>query len=152
MVRDFLVQPQICLLHLQNCLPAIQFERSRAESLEGDYGYSGLYDITLPPPNIRTMPLIQSSKRRFRITMSWFNIFKKNESALSKLLNEFSEKCPLRARESALFKLSTTIFEKSLLCEEALRPDLEKKFGKDSEEFFDNSTLVLLELCTSFFT
>jgi hypothetical protein len=47
--------------------------------------------------------------------MSWFSIFKKNESALSKLSNK--------------------IFENSLFCAESLKPDLEKKFGKDSKEF-----------------
>jgi len=57
--------------------------------------------------------------------MSWFNIFMNNESALS--------------------KLSKNISEKSLLCAEALRPDLEKKFGKDTKEFQSKYILVLLE-------
>jgi hypothetical protein len=45
--------------------------------------------------------------------MGWFNNSKKNESAMS--------------------KLSKKVFEKSLWCAEALKPDLEKKFGKDSK-------------------
>ena len=46
--------------------------------------------------------------------MSWFKSSKKNESALSKLSNK--------------------VFEKSVLCAEALKPDLEEKCGKDSKE------------------
>ncbi|MGA2831656.1 MAG: hypothetical protein ABSE55_01165 [Terracidiphilus sp.] len=57
--------------------------------------------------------------------MSWFNSSKKNESALS--------------------KLSDKVFEKSLLCAEVLKPDLEKKFGKDSKEFHSKYIPVLLE-------
>jgi hypothetical protein len=50
-----------------------------------------------------------------------------------------------KKNESALFKLSNKSFEKSLLCAEALKPDLEKKFGKDSKEFHSKYIPVLLE-------
>ena len=57
--------------------------------------------------------------------MSWLNRFRKHESAL--------------------FKLSNKIFEKSLLCAETLKPDLEEKFGKDTKEFHSKYMLVLFE-------
>lgn len=57
--------------------------------------------------------------------MSWFNSSKKNESAMS--------------------KLSKKVFEMSLLCTETLKPDLEKKFGKDSKEFHSKYIPVLFE-------
>ena len=57
--------------------------------------------------------------------MSWFNIFKKNESALTKLWNK--------------------IFENTLFCARALIGDLEEKFGKDSEEVPFKYLEVLLE-------
>ncbi|MGO9274051.1 MAG: hypothetical protein ACLQOO_28075 [Terriglobia bacterium] len=57
--------------------------------------------------------------------MSWFNSSKKDDSAL--------------------FKLSKKIFEKSLLCAETLKPDLEEKFGKDSKEFHSKYIPVLFE-------
>jgi hypothetical protein len=57
--------------------------------------------------------------------MSWFNSSKKNESAM--------------------FKLSKKVFEKSLLCAETLKPDLEKKFGKDSKIFQSKYFPVLFE-------
>jgi hypothetical protein len=57
--------------------------------------------------------------------MSWFNSSKKSESAMS--------------------KLSYKIFEKSLLCAEALKPDLEEKFGKASKEFHSKYIPVLFE-------
>jgi hypothetical protein len=47
--------------------------------------------------------------------MSWFNSFKKNESALS--------------------NLSKKIFESAALCEEIVKPYLEERFKKDSKEF-----------------
>jgi hypothetical protein len=62
--------------------------------------------------------------------MSWLNIFRKNESALSKLSNK--------------------VFEKSLLCAETLKPDLEEKFGKDSKEFSLKYIPVLLEFMCFF--
>jgi hypothetical protein len=40
-----------------------------------------------------------------------------------------------KKNQSALSKLSTKVFEKSLFCAEALKPDLEEKFGKGSKEF-----------------
>jgi hypothetical protein len=57
--------------------------------------------------------------------MSWFDSSRKNESAMS--------------------KLSGKVFEKSLLCAESLRPDLEEKFGKDSKTFHSKYTPVLFE-------
>lgn len=57
--------------------------------------------------------------------MSWFNSFKKNESAL--------------------LNLSSKIFENSLVCAESLKPDLEEKFGKDSKEFHSKYIPVLFE-------
>ena len=57
--------------------------------------------------------------------MSWFNSSKKNESAMS--------------------KLSKKVFEMSLFCAEALKPDLEKKFGKDSKIFNSKYIPVLFE-------
>jgi hypothetical protein len=57
--------------------------------------------------------------------MSWFNSSKKNESAMS--------------------KLSKKVFEMSLLCAEALKPDLEKKFGKGSKTFNSKYVPVLFE-------
>ncbi len=62
--------------------------------------------------------------------MSWFSRFTTNESALS--------------------KLSKTVFEKSLLCAETLKPDLEKKFGKDSKEFSLKYIPALLEFMCFF--
>jgi hypothetical protein len=47
--------------------------------------------------------------------------------------------------ESALSKLGRKVFEKSLLCAESLRPDLEQKFGKDSKEFRSKYFPVLFE-------
>ncbi len=64
-------------------------------------------------------------KRRSRITTRWFHGSKKNESVLS--------------------RLSNIVFEKSLLCAEVLKPDLEKKFGKDSKEFHSKYVPVLFE-------
>ena len=57
--------------------------------------------------------------------MSWFNSSKKNETAMS--------------------KLSKKVFEKSLLCAETLKPDLEEKFGKDSKAFHSRNIAVLFE-------
>ncbi|MDR3412269.1 MAG: hypothetical protein P4L87_15205 [Formivibrio sp.] len=57
--------------------------------------------------------------------MSWFNSSKKNESVMSKLSNK--------------------VFEKSVLCAETLKPDLEKKFGKGSKEYHSKYIPVLLE-------
>jgi hypothetical protein len=57
--------------------------------------------------------------------MSWFNSSKKSESAMS--------------------KLSKKIFGMSLLCAETLKPDLEKKFGKDSKIFNSKYIPVLFE-------
>lgn len=57
--------------------------------------------------------------------MSWFNSPKKNESAMS--------------------RLSKKVFEKSLLCAETLKPDLEKRFGKDSKTFQSKYFPVLFE-------
>lgn len=57
--------------------------------------------------------------------MSWFGSSKKNDSELH--------------------KLSNMIFEKSLLCAEDLKPDLEEKFGKDSKEFHAKYIPVLFE-------
>ena len=57
--------------------------------------------------------------------MSWFNSSKKNETAMS--------------------KLSKKVFEKSLLCAETLKPDLEKEFGKDSKVFHSKNIPVLFE-------
>jgi hypothetical protein len=48
-------------------------------------------------------------------------------------------------RKKPLFKLSTKVLEGSLLCAKALKPDLEKKFGKHSEEFESKYFLVLFE-------
>jgi hypothetical protein len=42
-------------------------------------------------------------------------------------------------------KLSKKVFEKSLLCAETLKPDLEKKFGKDSTIFHSKYGPVLFE-------
>lgn len=57
--------------------------------------------------------------------MSWLNRFRKNESAL--------------------VKLSKTVFEKSLSGAQALKPDLENKFGKDTKEFQSKYFPVLFE-------
>jgi len=64
----------------------------------------------------------------------------------------FFERCKPGAQwnESALSKLSTKVFEKSLLCAESLRPDLEGKFGKDSKEFRLKYIPVLLEFMCFF--
>jgi hypothetical protein len=58
-------------------------------------------------------------------TMSWFNSSQRKESALSKLSNK--------------------VFEKSLRCAESLKPDLERKFGRDSKEFHSKYVPVLFE-------
>ncbi len=55
-----------------------------------------------------------------------------------------------KKNESALSKLSTKVSEKSLLCAESLKPDLERKFGKDSEEFRSKYRLVLFEFMCLF--
>jgi hypothetical protein len=63
--------------------------------------------------------------------MGWSDIFKRNESALR--------------------KLSTMIFKNSLLCAESLRPDLEEKFGKGTQEFKSKYIQVLFEFMYFFF-
>jgi len=63
--------------------------------------------------------------------MGWFNISKRNESALQ--------------------KLGAMIFENSLLCAESLRPDLEEKFGKDTQRFHSIYTQVRFEFMYFFF-
>lgn len=63
--------------------------------------------------------------------MSWFNIFKRNESALA--------------------KLGKMIFKNSLLCAKSLRPDIEEKFGKDSQKFRSVYTQVRFEFMYFFF-
>jgi hypothetical protein len=50
-----------------------------------------------------------------------------------------------KKNDSALSKLSNKILEKSLLCAESLKPDLETKFGKDSKEFHSKYIPVLFE-------
>jgi hypothetical protein len=50
-----------------------------------------------------------------------------------------------KKKESAMSTLSKKVFEKSLLCAESLKPDLEKKFGKDSKEFNSKYIPALFE-------
>jgi hypothetical protein len=59
----------------------------------------------------------------------------------------FFERCKPGAQwnESALSKLGKRVFERSLLCAESLRPDLEAKFGKDSKEFQSKYFPILFE-------
>jgi hypothetical protein len=57
--------------------------------------------------------------------MSWFNSAKRNESAVSKLPKK--------------------VFTMSLSCAETLKPDLEKKFGKDRSLFGSKYIQVLFE-------
>jgi len=70
--------------------------------------------------------------------MSWFNSSKKNESTLKRVN-------AILKRVAAMSKLSNKVFEKSLLCAESLKPDLEEKFGKDSKEFHSKYIPVLFE-------
>lgn len=63
--------------------------------------------------------------------MRWFNTSKRNVSALR--------------------KLGAMIFKNSLLCAESLRPDLEEKFGKDTQNFHSIYTQVRFEFMYFFF-
>jgi len=77
--------------------------------------------------------------------VSWFKRSKKNESASPKDVKELWDESLLRAENSAMHKLATKVFEKSLLCAETLKPDLEGRFGKGSKEFQSKYFPVLFE-------
>lgn len=50
-----------------------------------------------------------------------------------------------RKSEPVMPKLSKKVFEETFLCTEALKPDLERKFGKDTEEFNSKYIPVMFE-------
>jgi len=64
----------------------------------------------------------------------------------------FFERCKpgTQRNESALSKLGKKVFEKSLLCAESLKPDLEERFGKGTKEFRSKYFPVLFEFMCFF--